>query len=237
MIVTPLAAAVAQELATDTVRTIRLYGRLGAKFGRVHRLAVKSAAEAIRALCALYQGFEPYLTQAKDRGEGYAVFYGEQNLREEELHNPMGAAEIRIAPMILGAKRAGVFQIIVGVVLIAIGAVLNFTPFAAASPFFYKMGAAMIIGGIVQLLTPVPKGRAAEDRPDNRSSAIFNGPINTQAQGNPVQVLYGELIDGSAVISAGISAEDQAYIPRQRLRIGSGGGGGGGTPTWNNNWV
>ncbi|MFP3693875.1 tail assembly protein, partial [Burkholderia sp. SIMBA_048] len=32
--------------------TIRLYGVAGVRFGRVHRLAVGSAHEAVRALCA-----------------------------------------------------------------------------------------------------------------------------------------------------------------------------------------
>lgn len=223
---------------SEQTRTIRLYGRLGAKFGRTHTLAVRNAAEAVRALCVLFPSFEAYLYGSKDRGEGYSVFYDGHNLSEEELRNPTGAAEIRIAPMVLGAKRAGVFQIIVGAALVVIGFALTFTPFAAAAPFFYKMGAAMIVGGLVQMLAPIPKGRGAQDRPDNKSSAVFNGPVNTQAQGNPVQVLYGELWTGSAVISAGINAVDQAIIPSGVAGNGSGGAGGDAyraLTTWFNN--
>ena len=45
-----------------------------------------------------------------------------------------------------------------------------------------------------------------------RTTALhnFNGPVNTTAQGNPVPVIYGEMIVGSATISAGIYSEDQA---------------------------
>lgn len=225
---------------TDQVRTIRLYGVLGAKFGRVHRMAVASAAEAIRALGAQIQGFDAFLTQSKDKGLGYAVFYGKQNLAEDELRNLAGE-DIRIAPMILGSKSGGVFNIILGAVLVVVGAVATYWGFGAIGAPLIKMGVAMMVGGVVQLLTPQPKGSSAKDRPENTPSHAFNGPINTQAQGNPVPVLYGELIVGSAVISAGISAVDQAYVPTSTATsgggTGSGGGGGGGAPPWHGEWA
>jgi predicted phage tail protein len=80
----------------------------------------------------------------------------------------------------------------------------------------------MIIGGVIQLLTPVPKGSAANTAA-NAPSYVFNGAVNTQAQGNPVPLLYGRMIVGSAVISAGISAED--YVPVE-TSVGYGYGGG-----------
>lgn len=210
---------------TGQVRTIRLYGRLGAKFGRVHRMAVGSAAEAVRALGSQLRGFDAFLTQSKDMGLGYAVFYGKHNLKQDDLQNPCGSDEIRIAPMYLGAKNAGVFNIILGVVLVVVGALI--TPYTGPlGAALMNMGYAMIIGGIVQLLTPTPKGRSAEDRPENKPSAVFSGAINTQAQGHPVQVLYGELIVGSAVLSAGIDAVDNAYTPSTAPRLGYMGGGG-----------
>ncbi len=35
-------------------------------------------------------------------------------------------------------------------------------------------------------------------------------PVNTRAQGNPVPLLYGQMIVSSAVLSDGIYAEDKA---------------------------
>jgi len=214
------------EEMTERVRTIRLYGKLGAKFGRVHRLAVNSAAEAIRALGSQLRGFEAFLTQSKDMGFGYAVFYGKRNIGEDELRNLTENDEIRFAPIVFGAKNGGVFQIIIGAVLIVAGALLSWTPIG---PLLVKVGISLVIGGIIQLLTPVPKGSAAKDSPNNQASFAFNGPINTQAQGNPVQVLYGESIVGSAVLSAGINAVDQAYAPAR--------GWGGGGFRWHDEWI
>jgi predicted phage tail protein len=209
------------------IRTIRLYGKLGAKFGREFKLHVNSAAEAIRALSAQLPGFDAYLSGSKDRGEGYAVFYGKKNLTVDELRDIPGNGDIRIAPMMLGAKKQGMTSIIVGVVLVVIGAVLTVYGFGIGIPIM-KIGASMIIGGVVQMLTPVPKAPNPGDGPNNKPSYNFNGPINTQAQGNPVQVMYGEGFIGSAVLSAGITSVDMAYIPNGEQ--------GGGALTWVGGW-
>ena len=100
------------------LRTIRLYGTLGASFGRVHRLAVSNAAEAIHALCILIPGFERFLMESKDRGLTYSVFLGRDNIGHDRLKAPSGRTDIRIAPVVIGSKRAGSLQTIIGVVLI-----------------------------------------------------------------------------------------------------------------------
>ncbi len=182
------------------LKTIRLYGKLGAKFGRVHRLAVANAAEAVRALCVMLPGFESHMSNAPG---GYAVFYGQENVGAEALGHPAGKDDIRIAPIPAGAKQGGLFQVIVGIVLIVAGAI-------TANPALMMAGAAMAIGGAVMMLSPQPSAAESADSANNRSSYAFNGPVNTEAQGNPVPLLYGELIVGSAVISGGVYVEDRA---------------------------
>lgn len=181
------------------LKTIRLYGKLGAKFGRVHRLAVANAAEAVRALCVMLPGFESHMSNAPG---GYAVFYGRENVGAEALGHPSGKDDIRIAPIPAGAKQGGLFQVIVGIVLIVAGAI-------TANPALMMAGAAMAIGGAVMMLSPQPSAAESADSANNRSSYAFNGPVNTEAQGNPVPLLYGELIVGSAVISGGVYVEDR----------------------------
>ena len=60
------------------------------------------------------------------------------------------------------------------------------------------------------MLAPQPKTPGAPERPENRPSYAFDGPVNTAAQGNPVPVCYGRLIVGSQVVSAGMMAEEYA---------------------------
>jgi len=192
------------------LRVVRLYGKLGAAFGRRHRLAVASTAEAIRALCVLLPGFERELANSQDRGVSYACFLGRRNLDSDQLHAPAGDEDIRIAPVLAGSKNGGLFQTILGAVIIAIAYINPFNfltaPMVTAA---YGLGTSLALGGVVQMLSPQQRGLSAKDSPENGASYNFNGPVNTRAQGNPVPLLYGEMFVGSAVISAGIAAEDQ----------------------------
>lgn len=202
------------------LKTVRLYGKLGTRFGRVHRLAVASAAEAVRALCAIRPGFEKELMTSRDRGIGYAVFLGKRNIAEEEMLHPAGQEEIRIAPVLQGSGRGGLFQTILGAAMMvfAMWAAGGFSSLASLSSTLATegwigatalMGMSMMLGGIMQLLSPQMKGLSAKDGVENGASYHFNGAVNTTAQGNPVPLGYGRMIVGSAVISAGIYAMDQ----------------------------
>lgn len=186
----------------EKVRTVRLYGVLGARFGRVHRLAVNSAAEAVRALSVLIPGFERFLLDSDNHDLEFAVFNGQRNLTREQLRDPPGNQDIRIAPVLKGAKKGGVLSTVIGVVLIVAGAISQNYGVVAA-------GVGMVLGGVSQMLAPMPKGLASKDSPAHRPNYAFNGPINTTAQGNNVPLLYGRMRIGSAVIGAGIYAEDQ----------------------------
>lgn len=186
------------------LKTIRLYGAMGTRFGRVHRFAVSSTAEAVQALCSQVPGFERYLTESKSKGFNFAVFHDKRNIGESELNMPTGGSEIRIAPVPSGSKRNGVLQTIVGIVLVVVGVMTSW----AGGTMLVATGVGMIAGGIVQMLTPMPKS-GAKDSGENESSYSFNGPVNTQAQGNPVPLCYGRMIVGSAVVSASIKTRDR----------------------------
>lgn len=190
------------------MREVRLYGQLGRRYGRVHRFRVASPAEAMRALCANFPGFEAELSTAHTRGVRYSVWDGPDNIGEDRLAM-LGRAPIRIAPILVGSKRGGLFQTILGVTLVAIGVALNYVPGGSvAAPYFIKIGAVLALGGVAQLLTPLPKSGDPNEDEANRPNNVFDGPVNTTAQGQPVSVGYGRLEIGSAVISAGIDVDD-----------------------------
>lgn len=189
-----------------------LYGDLGARFGRVHRLAVKTPAEAVRALCANFRGFDAYMAQSE---AGYSIRYSGEVAREgRDLHNPAGPGTIRIIPVIAGAGGNGLGQVFLGAALIAFAwwnplgwstiAFMGTTVGAAMT----SIGVSLALGGIAQMLAPQPKTPDIAERPENKPSYIFDGAVNTTAQGHPVPVGYGRLIVGSAVISAGVVVQD-----------------------------
>lgn len=191
--------------------TIRLYGVLGARFGRVHRLSVQTSAEAVKALCINLDGLESYLLNAKKNGMTFAVFRGRRNIGADDFKNLAGSTDIRIAPVMEGAKKAGLFQTILGAVMVVAGIVVTGMTFGSAGVIGAGMvsaGIGMMAGGIYQMLSPQPKGLQGRDDPDNKPSYAFGGSVNTLAMGNPVALLYGEREVGGAIISAGIVAED-----------------------------
>lgn len=185
---------------------IRLYGKLGARFGRLHRMAVATPAEAIKALCVMVDGFQEYLTNAKNEGMVFSVFRGRKNIAEGDL-TIGGDQDIRIAPIVEGAKKAGLFQVILGVSLVAAAAFLPGISIAASDVIF-QIGAATTLGGVIQLLSPQTNGLVSRQDADNKPSYAFGGAVNSTAMGNPIAVLYGQREIGGNVISAGILAED-----------------------------
>lgn len=193
------------------MKTILLYGFLGRQFGRVHRYDVASPAEAVRAMCATLKGFRKALV---DGGAYRVLVGGKQALAVEEVPHPVSDREsIRIVPVIAGAGK-GVGQVILGAALVVAG-------FVFAQPQLIYVGAAMVIGGVTQMLF-APNTPENTDRPENQPSYAFDGAVNTAAQGNPIPVLYGgPLIVGSQVISAGLTVESMDSIATW-----AGGGGG-----------
>ena len=196
--------------------TVLLYGFLGRQFGRVHHYAIGSPAEAVRALCATRRGFRKAIVD----GGAYRVLVGGADaLSADRLPHPTSEREtIRIVPVVAGAGR-GFGQILLGAIIIGAafftgGASIAASGFLTAgitTTFFggiaVGIGTSLILGGVSQLLFAPPKPQGPADRPENRPSFGFDGAVNTAAQGNPVSILYGKLIVGSQVISAGLSVE------------------------------
>lgn len=191
------------------MRTIKLYGELGKKYGRVHRLAVRTPAEAIRALSANFKTFRSDLETAHLRGIGYRVRNGRTELDNVKQIRDPAAQVIQITPAIIGANAES--RILIGVAIIAAVVLTGGVGAVGVAGLLANVatgiGVSLVLGGISQLLSPSPETQATPERPENTPSYTFNGPVNTTAQGHPVPVGYGRLIVGGAVISAGISLE------------------------------
>ena len=184
--------------------TILLFGQLR-QFGRSFRLSVRTPAEAIKALCVQIPGFERFLSNAKSRGIEFAVFRGKKNLGEGELAYG-GEGDIRIAPVIVGSKRGGILQTIVGAILIVVGVIFSATPFGTP---LIGAGIGLVAGGVIQMLSPQAGGLKTSAAPENTPGYAFGSAKNTTASGNPVPLCYGKRRVGGAIISAAIYAEDQ----------------------------
>ncbi|MDU5863192.1 MAG: tail assembly protein, partial [Acinetobacter sp.] len=61
------------------LKTIKLYGILGQKFGREFKLDVANTREAMRALSVQIAGFEHFMLHAHEQGLRFAVFLKGKN--------------------------------------------------------------------------------------------------------------------------------------------------------------
>lgn len=198
----------------ERMATIELYGALAKAFGKTHYRYVRTKAEAIHALCKTIDNFERFLNNSKLRGLTYAVFVGEKNIGVDDLGYPVTNEVIKIVPVVMGSKKAGVLQTVLGAVLVVVGLAIGyFTGWTgvgwAIGSKIALMGGAMMLGGVVQMLSPQASGLASKQDADNQASYAFGGVTNTAAQGYPVPVGYGKRRIGGAIISAGIYVEDQ----------------------------
>ena len=195
------------------LRKIKLYGQLAKFIGRrVLEADVATAAEAVRMLVANFPGLEKHMAD-----QHYRVTVGSYDLALDEIHDPAGQQDIMIAPVVAGAG-SGVGKVLLGVALIALsfisfgagafaGAAAGFTTAGAAagSMAIFKIGAVLLLGGVAQLLTPVPtvpQGPGSDNDP--RKTFNFSGIQQTSRQGVPVPCVYGLTLVGSVVISAGV---------------------------------
>ena len=197
------------------LRKIKLYGQLAKFIGRrVLEADVATAAEAVRMLVANFPGIEQHMAE-----QYYRVTVGTYDLALDEIHDPAGQQDIKIMPVVAGAGGAGA-KIAIGVALIA----LSFIPgigwaaaaaatatkaatvagFTALGSTLFGLGASLLLGGVAQLISPVPKIPQGPDTDnDPRKTYNFSGIQQTSRQGVPVPCVYGLTLVGSVVISAG----------------------------------
>jgi len=191
----------------ETPTTIKLYGSLAKKFGKEHKRVVLKTKDAIKALCLTVEGFQKHMLESHKNGITYAVFKGRKNISINELSFPNNNEEIHIAPVIMGSKRNGLLQTILGAVLVVVGAVLSIYGYGIGTPIL-QAGIGLMAGGIVQMLSPQPSGLTDTSDGENKPSYAFGRAKNTTAQGYPVPNLYGRRLIGGAVIAASIYTED-----------------------------
>jgi len=208
--------------------TIRLLGEAGRRFGRRFQLAVKTPAEALRALCVQLPALRQYLLESGENGVNWRVVTEDPNgLDEDQLLWPLSKRMV-LAPMPAG--RGGVGRILAGVALVAVAillpgigggvaATIFGTAFSSTSLAIGALGLSFIFGGVAELLTPTPKmptvggavgGSSTEGRStDQLKSFTFDKSNANTLQGEVVPVLYGERIVGALpVLSFGLELQN-----------------------------
>lgn len=206
--------------------TIRLLGEAGRRFGRRFQLAVKTPAEAVRALCVQMPELRQYIVNSDENGIVWRIVTDHaMGLDEDQLLWPM-SKRLVLAP--IPAGRGAVGRIVAGVALVAVSVLLlpgaalagalGFSIGGQAVGIAASIGLSMVFGGVAQLLTPTPKmptvdtiggGSTSGRDTDQTKSFTFDKSNANTRQGEVVPVLYGERIIGSLpVLSFGLELQN-----------------------------
>ena len=200
------------------MRKIRVYGELAKFLGcREFEAVAANVGDAMRFLLANFPSLDQHMT-----GRNYRVLVGTVGIDTEEIDYPVGQQTIRIVPVVVGAGAVG--KVIAGVILVAAAFIIG-QPWLGPTAYslIVGTGASLALGGVAQLLTPVPKLEAPsmvgatsyspgfatpstrDTELDPQKSYSFSGIQNTSRTGATLPLIYGETIVGSIIISAHFS--------------------------------
>ncbi|EBB1560861.1 tail assembly protein [Salmonella enterica] len=210
-----MAATNTLDMAESPVARICLHGDLE-RFGRRFSLSIKTGAEGVYALAMQIPGFREKMSEG-----WYQIRIAGEDVSEEmlsaKLHEPLPpGAVIHIVPRMEGAKNSGAFQIIAGAALIAASFIpgLNVAVWAGMaatwSSLAFSIGASLMLGGVAQMLAPKPHAPSIHHADNGRQNVYFSSLDNMIAQGNPLPILYGEMLVGSRRISQSLSTRDES---------------------------
>lgn len=182
-------------------RTIHLHGAFENATGiKTLKLDVDTPRMMILGLNALVPEFETAL-----RGLDVPINIISANKRTKNKslkgYSPHGlsddfgkATDIHIIPAVEGAGT----EIVAYFALAAAG-----SGAAIAYAIVINIAISLVVGAIASSMASKPDTSAGSQRPDQKQSFIFNGPVNVQSQGASVPLVYGTCLTGSIVISSG----------------------------------
>ena len=188
------------------LRKIKLYGKLAEFVGhKEFEVQVDSVAKAVSFLVHNFEGIEKHMSL-----QNYHVSVGDYDIDKDEIDYPVGGQDIHFVPAISGAG-SGARKFIIGAVLIGFSIATGggFTALTSAGGlelntfgnFAFNLGAALVLQGVNQMLFSSDDPIEEEDP---RISFNFSGVQNTSRAGTSHPIVYGEIITGSVLISAGI---------------------------------
>ena len=181
---------------------VRFYGSLK-QFGTEFRLDCKTPAEVVQALTSQIPKLRQFIQQGL-----FTVRVGREYLDNRYLEQGLNQhlkddATVHFTPVLKGSKKAGLFQTIVGAVMVVVGV---FTSWAGGAALIAG-GIGLIAGGVAQMLTKMPSMSTGKDA-ERKQSTSFSNLSNMAAQGRPMPLAYGRIRVGSLIISQGVKTMD-----------------------------
>jgi len=178
---------------------VHLHGMLDV-FGKPLELSVSTAREASTAVMSHLRRTNPELFKE-------TLFFQILGFDQpDDLDHPITTDELHFMPAFIAGKKVGIFQIIVGAVLVVGGMFLGIPP--QLSMALISAGIGMIAGGIIQLLTPVPRIDTQPEVTNPEASKYISGTGNTTKIGTRIPLAWGTFPIYGHFLSINIQSRD-----------------------------
>lgn len=195
-------------------RTVKivLHGYLKDLYKDEINLSGHNVAELINGMCKTTKAFNTELNSPKHM----ISIVGFES--KESLYEPLpdNLKELHLTPALFGGKKGGFFQIVLGVVAVAVG--LYLAPVGASifsltgvSGFLFNTGLSLLLGGLLSMLSPQPKtASSGSEAVDPEASKYLGATQNTVKIGTRIPIMYGENKHSGHYISFDVDAKDVA---------------------------
>lgn len=190
-----------------TVKII-FHGKFKKLYPEEVTLEGNSVAELINGLCK--QDKRLHAKLGKDRYSLTIQGFSDEESLYAEL--PEDFKELHIFPALCGGKNGGIFQILLGVVLVVVGIAVIII--GAGNPVALAIGQALIgagiglaIGGVIAMLSPAPELDFGGFN-DPESSKYLLSNQNTVKSGTRIPLLYGRSLAYGHYLSFNIDSKD-----------------------------
>ena len=190
------------------LKKIKVYGTLIKFLGQAEfEVDLNTPKEAISFLVCNFKGIEKHMAD-----QFYTIQVGAKVITEELL-NLNSKDDIKIIPVVHGNFLG---------ILLGVGALFGGSAVAAGTTFLgsgllatvvsgalTSIGTSMVVDGVTSMLSPQqsnlsPTGQDALDPAALASNYSFTGLTNISRAGVPVNLVYGEIVVGSIVVSNGV---------------------------------
>ena len=185
------------------LKKIKVYGTLRKFLGQSEfEVDLNTPREAISFLVCNFKGIEEHMAE-----QFYTIQVGARKITEDLL-NFKTQDDIKIIPIVHG----NFFPILLGAGALFGASTITAGTFLGSTLLVNALtavGTSMLIDGVTQMLSPQqnnlsPTGQDALDPAALASNYSFTGLTNISNAGVPVNLVYGEILVGSIVVSNGV---------------------------------
>ena len=181
------------------IRNVYLQGELGKQFGEKFSIYANNCADIVKCINANRPNFKNFLVQSAKKGLDVDVRVHDTVLDNDDLIIPLKEGDVTITLIPAGSKNAAdkigaAILIFLAFIYPPTAAYLTTTTAAGVTQLSILgsvvsgIAVSLALTGIYELLADDPEGD------ENPTNYLYQGDAHTIEEGDPVPLLYGELV-------------------------------------------